>query len=181
MEELERTYLTKEIPQDLLQFPSKVMLDIYLPSTSAHPGLRIRRRGDTLEITKKRPLLEGDTSRQNEQTILLAEDEYQELSSIPGKRVSKVRYFYKQSGTDFEVDVFTGDLQGLVLVDVEFSSSQTRDSFVMPSFCLAEVTQEAFVAGGMLCGKKYSEIEPNLKKFGYKKLSLNNKSLWSGQ
>ena len=43
----------------------------------------------------------------------------------------------------------------------------------MPDFCLADVTQEVFIAGGMLCGKCYKDIEDDLARIGYKKLSVN--------
>ena len=172
MEELERTYLAKELPKGLSAFPAKEMLDIYLPSTAAHPDLRIRKRGDTLEMTKKQPIVAGDSSRQLEQTIPLTKAEYDELSSLRGKRVAKTRYYYREDGVDFEVDVFHGGLEGLVLVDVEFSSIAAKDAFSMPPFCLAEVTQEKFLAGGMLCGKTYADIQTDLARFGYKKLAL---------
>ncbi|MEK6905851.1 MAG: hypothetical protein AABX24_05615 [Nanoarchaeota archaeon] len=42
----------------------------------------------------------------------------------------------------------------------------------MPNFCLAEVTQEDFIAGGMICGKTYEDIEDDLRKFKYNKLFL---------
>lgn len=173
MEELERTYLAKGLPKDLVNFPSKEMLDIYLPSTSDHPKLRIRRRGDVFEITKKSPVVEGDASRQIEQTIPLLREEYEELCLVPGMRVAKTRYLYKENGVDFEVDVFGDELAGLVLVDVEFTSVEEKNAFSIPSFCLAEVTQEQFTAGGKLCGKNYSDIESDLNRFGYKKLSLS--------
>ena len=40
----------------------------------------------------------------------------------------------------------------------------------MPDFCLADVTQEEFVAGGALCGKKYPDIEQKLAAFGYSRI-----------
>jgi len=43
--------------------------------------------------------------------------------------------------------VFEGALAGLVLIDVEFTDEATKEAFVAPSFCLANVTQESFVAG----------------------------------
>lgn len=43
-------------------------------------------------------------------------------------------------------------------------------SFQMPDFCLCEVTQEEFIAGGMLCGKRYTDIEADLERFGYKRI-----------
>src|SRR3990167_11404878 len=111
MEELERTYLAKKIPPKLRTFPSKKMLDIYLPSTSIHPGLRVRKQGNIYQITKKRPISKGDASHQMEETILLSSNEYKELSSLDGKRIVKTRYYYKQGKTNFEIDVFHGDLE----------------------------------------------------------------------
>lgn len=67
------------------------------------------------------------------------------------------------------MDVFQDDLEGLVVIDFEFSSLEEKDRFQMPDFCLVDVTQEDFIAGGMLCGKTYKEIEENLNKFNYTK------------
>ncbi len=58
------------------------------------------------------------------------------------------------------------------MVDFEFKNLKEKDAFTMPDFCLAEVTQEEFTAGGMLCGKDFADIEENLEKFNYKKLFL---------
>jgi CYTH domain-containing protein len=173
MEELERTYLLKEFPPGFNESSSKEMLDIYIPSSSDHPHLRIRKWGEKCEITNKQPVVEGNSSRQHELTIPLTEDEYNELATVPGKRVEKTRYFYKESGHTFEIDVFKGKLAGLVLVDIEFKSVEEMDSFQTPSWCLAEVTQEKFIAGGMLCGKSYTDIDAELTGYGYTKHVLN--------
>ena len=172
MEELERTFLAKELPEGLLTAPSKELLDIYVPSTSEHPNLRIRKLGEKYEITKKYPVVEGDSSRQLEMTVPLTAEEFAELGTIKGKQVLKTRYYYKRDGVDYEIDVFRGDLEGLVLVDVEFLSVEAKDVFLAPEFCLVDVTQEKFVAGGMLCGKTYDDIAEKLGTFGYNKLSV---------
>jgi len=69
-----------------------------------------------------------------------------------------------------EVDIFEGTLQGLVMIDFEFDSEENKHAFVIPDFCLADVTQEEWVAGGMLAGKSYEDIEKKLKRFGYQKI-----------
>ncbi|MEK7507663.1 MAG: hypothetical protein AAB602_01090 [Patescibacteria group bacterium] len=171
MEEIELTYLARRLPEDLSSFPSKEMVDIYIPATSDHPVLRIRKRGDVCEITKKSPITDGDASVQKEETIPLTTEEYKEFSALPGKWLAKTRYFYKHGGVDFEIDVLKESLEGLVVVDVEFSSVADKDKFPMPDFCLAEITQETFIAGGMLAGKTYADIEGSLKKFGYQKIT----------
>jgi CYTH domain-containing protein len=172
MEELELTFLAKELPSGLKRSPKKEMLDIYLPSTSKHPTLRVRKCGDRLEITKKEPIDKGDRSRQLETTIPLRKDEYRELALLKGKRVEKVRHYYKVGKTTYEVDVFKGALAGLIVVDVEFKTIAEKKKFKAPAWCGADVTQEHFIAGGMLCGKKYKDIEKSLARFGYKKLKI---------
>lgn len=172
MEEFERTYLLKELPSGFEGTRSEEMLDIYIPSSAKHPVLRIRKAGEKYEITKKEPLKSGDASHQIEITIPLTKAEYAELGRLSGKRVQKTRFTYQENKVRYEIDVFRGDLEGLVLVDVEFSSLEEEDAFVSPAWCLAEVTQEKFLAGGMVCGKKYSDIEIELQRFNYKRLEV---------
>lgn len=170
MIELEKTYLAKFVPKDLANCDHSEMLDVYLPVASLHPHLRLRKRGNILEMTKKTLVNQNDSSSQLEQTIKLAQDEFDALVQVDGKRVRKVRHYLKQDGRTMEIDVFQDALAGLVLVDVEFDSVEEKDNFQMPDFCLVEVTQENFLAGGMLCGKSYSDIEADLNRFGYSKL-----------
>lgn len=170
MIEIEKTYLVKYLPEKLFDCHKKEIIDIYIPKEINHPKLRLRKNGDKYEMTKKSLTQEGDASHQNEETIVLEKNEFDALSEIQGKRVSKMRYYYPYNGNMAEVDVFNSDLAGLVLVDFEFSSLEERDVFEMPDFCLVEVTQEEFIAGGMLCGKSYVDIEKELESFKYVKL-----------
>ncbi len=171
MEEFELTYLPKkELMSKLSGVSYKEMLDIYIPAASAHPTLRIRKSGNKYEMTKKEPIQEGDASHQLETTIPLTPEEFSDLSLLPGKRVAKNRYLYTEGAYTYEVDVFQGSLEGLVLVDIEFGSNDAKSKFVPPSWVLKEVTQEHFIAGGMLCGKSYKEIEEKLIALGYTRI-----------
>lgn len=166
-EEFELTYLANNLPKEVYSSRSKEIIDIYLPVDESHPILRIRKSGDTYEITKKHPISEGDASHQIEHTIKLTAHEYKDLEKLEGKRIVKVRYYYNYNGKEFEVDVFKEKLEGLILVDAEFKSRQEKDSFAAPDWILADVTQENFIAGGQLAGKSFSDIEDKLKKFNY--------------
>lgn len=168
--EIERTFLVKALPPDLQKYPHKILLDIYIPSTSRHPSLRLRQKGESYEMTKKYWLDENDHSEQKEVTIPLSEEEFAELSAIKGKHVKKLRYYYPYNGLTAEIDVFQDDLAGLVVADFEFASTEDKLAFTMPDWCLVDVTQEEFVAGGMLCGKSYTDIEKDLQSFGYDKI-----------
>ena len=167
MEEIELTYLPKGLPDGVTRSFSKELLDIYLPAGADHPTLRVRRSGNTFEITKKQPVQEGDASHQIETTIPLTAEEFADLEKLEGKRVYKTRYYYMENGVDYEVDVFQDALAGLVLVDIEFKTLAEKASFVVPDWLLVEVTQEKFIAGGMLCGKSYGDIEGRLQALGY--------------
>ncbi len=173
MIELEKTYLAKNLPEGLENCQSKEIIDIYLPKSAVHPVLRIRKNGDKYEMTKKQPLDQQDRSCQKEQTINLTKAEFDELAKIDGKRVHKIRYYYEVSGNIAEIGVFQKDLKGLVVIDFEFKTESEKDSFKPPDFCLADVTQEDFIAGGMICGKTYKNLESKLKKLNYKKLFLS--------
>ncbi len=175
MIELEKTYLAKFIPDGLENCKYKEIIDVYIPKESAHPSLRLRKNGDHFEMTKKEPIKEGDASQQQEQTIILTEQEFIALNKqVEGKRLRKIRYQLQYKNNTAEVDVFQDALAGLVLVDFEFKSNRDKNNFQMPGFCLADVTQEKFIAGGMLCGKSYEDIENNLARFGYKKLIIKS-------
>lgn len=162
MMEYEKTYLAKGLPEDLDDHESYVMVDVYFPKDSKHPVLRLRRKGNSYELTKKEPVGD-DKSHQEEHTIPLTKEEFDALAQVDGKRLEKRRYLYD----DMEIDVFEGDLKGLVLVDKEFGSMEELNDFTMPDFCLADVSQEEFIAGGMLCGKRYEDIAGDLERFGY--------------
>ena len=174
--ELERTFLVRKIPKDLEKCESVEIFDIYIPQANEHPILRIRRKGDVFEMTKKAPVTGNDSSEQKEETIPLSEKEFSELSTLEGKRLKKIRYYYIVGNRKADIDVFLDGLDGLVLVDFEFNSIEEKNRFVMPDFCLADVTQEKSVAGGILAGKKYSDIQSFLDKYSYKKAKIP----WSG-
>jgi CYTH domain-containing protein len=114
----------------------------------------------------------GDVSKQLETTIKITTTEFDSLSSVTCRKVEKTRYFYKYNELTAEFDVFEGDLQGLVLVDFEFESEPEKASFAMPDFCLAEITQETFIAGGVLAGKNFNDVQAELARFSYQKLHL---------
>ena len=154
--ELEKTYLAKYLPEGSLEGKSKEIMDLYIPKNSPHSKLRIRKN--------------GDVSSQQEFTIPLSSEEFEVLSWLEGKRIRKIRYYYVFEWHQAEIDVFQDELEWLVLVDFEFSSEEEKQAFRMPDFCLVDITEEEFIAGWMLCGKKYSDIEDELKTFGYEKM-----------
>lgn len=170
MIELEKTYLPKYLPDNLGECKSKKIIDRYFPAEAEHPTLRLRMDGEKFTLTKKYPVKDGDASVQIEEIIALNKKEAEIFENIEAKTLAKTRYYYPYNELSLEIDVFHEDLSGLILVDVEFKTEDDKERFSMPEFCLADVTQETVIAGGMLCGKKYNDIEAILDKHGYKKI-----------
>ena len=69
-----------------------------------------------------------------------------------------------------EVDILVDRLKGLVLMDFEFNTVEEKSAFKMPGVALVDVTQEDFIAGGLLAGKTYNDIVLELKRFNYKQI-----------
>lgn len=168
--ELELTYLAKELPAGLADCPSKLIVDVYYPPSAEHPHLRLRQNGDKYQLTNKVITSGTDSSNMTEETVHLTPDQFKALVKAPGKRVAKRRYMLNYQGQVAEVDVFQEDLSGLVIIDFEFGSRQLQTAFKMPDFCLADITQDKLMAGGMLAGKSYANIAQHLTKYGYKPL-----------
>ena len=168
MIELEKTYLAKYLP-DLSRLKSMHLQDFYIPVTSSHPKLRIRKKGHEYEMTKK-VMMDNNPEKHYEHTIPLSLSEFNGLVCVPSKSVEKTRYFYSYNKHTYEIDVFEKDLKGLVTVDVEFLHEKDIKRFTPPPFCLIDVSSETFIAGGMLCGKSYEDIITYLNKLNYRKI-----------
>lgn len=164
MIELEKTFLAKYVPEGVKR--KHEIVDIYLPKAREHPVLRLRKKDDEYLLVKKKHV-DKDVSEQKEETINLSEEEYNELAKLEGKRLRKIRYTYYVNGRVADIDVFKDKLEGLILVDFEFDNKEDKENFTTPDFCLKDVTDEKFIAGGMLCGKSYEDIRPELEKHGY--------------
>jgi CYTH domain-containing protein len=119
---------------------------------------------------KKNPVSKGDFSEHIEDSINLEKKEYEALYACSNKRVSKNRYKVEINGYVAEVDVFTGDMTGLVLIDFEFKNREEHDKFKTPDCCLVDVTQELTIRGGQLAGQKYEDIEDWLTAKGYREV-----------
>jgi CYTH domain-containing protein len=173
--ELEKTYVARSLPEGILSARSEIISDFYINTTEdiIHPVMRLRRRGNRYELTKKQPIEGTDSSAQTEHTIPLSEAEYLVLkNNVPGRYSSKRRYYMEIEGASAEVDIYEGELTGLVVIDFEFSSKTALQNFSMPKVCLADVTQDIFMAGGMLAGKTYDDLRLVLDKYGYKPLKV---------
>ncbi len=162
MIEIEKTFLVKDIPFDLSPFLSEIIHQGYISSTPS--PLRIRQKGSKFELTKKIPLKEGDFSSAEEININLTQYEFDKLWPLVEKSLEKIRYRIPLANNlTAELDVYQGNLKGLMFVEVEFSSETEMNHFTPPDWFGTDITQEKFSANSFLAGKSFEEVKPLIK------------------
>ncbi|MGI8838267.1 MAG: hypothetical protein ACR2H4_16760 [Pyrinomonadaceae bacterium] len=165
--ERERRYLLQNLPEGLTRAdPHLQITDNYITGTR----LRIRKVRDprtnkwTLKFTKKFAPNPADFSRTIITNIYLNALEAETLAVFDANEIRKNRYSFAFEGRKFSVDMFLGDLFGLVLAETSFETDEELDSFVKPAFVLAEVTNNQIFTGGELCQLTFADVREEIIK-----------------
>lgn len=160
--EIERKYLLKRLPENLDDYPVKIIEQGYL---NTEPVVRVRRANDKYILTIKGRGLMART----EYNIELDEDSYNHLiKKSDGNIISKKRYIIPlenpcfgeksdiQGSSDsqpdssahisapltIELDVFEPPFAPLIMAEVEFPDIETANAFVAPEWFGEEVTND---------------------------------------
>lgn len=145
---------------------SKTLEDKYLRGTQLR--LRIMKNSDSdrqiIKLTKKSE--SNSPFYQTISRILLSLDEYSLFNSLEGERLNKVRYYHLYLGRIFSIDVFEGELSGLILCETEAENLENLMSAEPPAYARYEVTTDPFFKGGNLCRTTHTELERKLSTFG---------------
>lgn len=83
--------------------------------------------------------------------ILLSPVEYELFYAMEGNELKKTRYYHHFAGRVFSIDVFEGELEGLVLCETEANSLEALMEAKPPEYAKQEVTEDIFFTGGNLC------------------------------
>lgn len=97
--------------------------------------------------------------------ILLSPAEYQMLESLPGDCLKKTRFYQTYRGRLFSIDVFDGELEGLVLCETEAAGFDDLMSAEAPPYATREVTSDPFFEGGNLCRTTRADLIRKLSSF----------------
>jgi CYTH domain-containing protein len=144
---------------------SKTFEDLYL-----RPGrlrLRILTDSDTgrrlIKLNKK---FDSDSPYFRKiSRILLSPEEHELFATLPGDRLEKTRHYHLDRGRVFSIDVFTGELDGLVLCETEADGLEELLSIQPPAYASHEVTKDPFFTGGNLCRTSRAELLRKLAAF----------------
>ena len=142
--EIERKWLVRpeEIPYDLSRLPA---LEIEQAYVSFSPVVRIRRinGGERHVLTVKRPTEFGGLANDEGEKEIDAELYAFLLSNASGNIIRKTRYLHAlPNGLTEEIDVFSGALQGLAYLEIEFPDVAAAESYPTPGWVLKDVTRD---------------------------------------
>lgn len=165
--ERERRFLLKDLPEGLTRAdPHLQITDNYITGTR----LRLRKVREprtnkwTVKLTQKYLPDESNGARALITNTYLNAVEAETLAVFEANEVRKNRYRFEYEGRQVSVDMFLGELFGLVLAEVSFDSDEELESFRLPSFALAEVTNNELFRGGTLSQTTFAELRPEIVK-----------------
>lgn len=136
--EIERAFLVERLPRDLVLGPGQRLRQGYL-AEEAGVQVRIRLTDTAATLTVK----SGGGLVRTEVELAVGTDDAEALWELTvGRRIDKVRHRLEVAGGTAEVDVYAGELDGLVRVEVEFASQEAAEAFAPPDWFGREVTDD---------------------------------------
>jgi len=173
--ERERRYLLADLPEGLTRADHHLQItDNYITGTR----LRIRKVRDprtnkwVVKFTQKFAANPADLSRTLITNTYLNATEADTLAIFEANEIRKNRYPFEFAGRQFSVDMFLGDLFGLVLAEVDFETDEELDAFAEPPFALADVTNNEIFSGGKLSQLTFADIRNEIERSGLIKSNI---------
>lgn len=167
--ERERRYLLNDLPKIMSRIDYHLQItDNYITGTR----LRIRKVRDPntnkwiVKFTQKFAPDPADLSRTIITNIYLNAIEAETLSVFEANEIRKNRYPFPFAGREFSIDMFLGELFGLVMAEVSFETDEELDNFPMPPFAIADVTNNEIFSGGKLSELTLEDIRKELVQSG---------------
>ncbi len=140
MKEIERKFLLSQMPDIPLQSTVPVRQG-YITESEDSVEVRLRQKGDRFFMTVKK----GQGLVREEGEIGIAPEDFNRLWPMTrGRRVEKTRSRSDLgNGLIAEIDVFSGDLEGLMLCEVEFKDKDQAEQFSPPKWFGTDVTRDS--------------------------------------
>lgn len=150
-EEIEKKWLIKvsDIPYDLTEADKYEIVQTYL---NFSPEIRIRNINNMEYVltTKCDTAIKGLVREEHE--YLITKEEYDNLLiKKEGNTIYKTRYrFINEDGIEMEIDIFSGELEGLAYLEVEFIDIESAEKYQVPSWVIKDVTTDLSYKNGYL-------------------------------
>lgn len=140
--EIERKFLVKQLPEQLESYPHSRFTQSYI---SRMPVIRLRKIEKEAETAYVLTVKSAGLTVRQEFELPLQEAEYERLfQKVEGRVLQKVRYRIPlEDGYTAELDRFEGELEGLLLVEVEFPNEESMKAFAPPYWFGEDVSDSA--------------------------------------
>ena len=150
--EIERKFLVKNLDFIKSSFDNNRIEQGYLNSNKDR-AVRVRVKNNQGFLTIKGASDQSGTTRFEWEKEISIDEANQLLAICEPGAIRKTRYMVKVNQHTFEVDVFDGDNQGLIIAEVELSSE--NESFEKPDWLGQEVTGEVKYYNSQLSKNPY--------------------------
>jgi CYTH domain-containing protein/CHAD domain-containing protein len=158
--EIERKFLVRDPPPDLGGCASDRIEQGYVALDGNAVEVRVRRRGGRATLTVK----QGSGHARLEEEIELGRARFERLWELTeGRRLEKVRHLVPVGDATVELDVYGGELAGLVVAEVEFDSESESDAFRPPDWLGEEVTGDTRYANRTLACDGWPKAPPEFR------------------
>ena len=164
--ERQRRYLLSGLPEGVsLRDEHAQITDNYITNTR----LRLRKSrwvptGEwSLKLSQKQTPDPPDFGRALLTTLYLNRAEYEALSIFEANELRKNRYYLRHEGRLCSINVYLGDLRGLILAEIDFEDDAEMDAFPKPPFALLDVTRDELFTGARLVELTAEEIRRELE------------------
>ena len=149
--EIEKKFLVKSLPADLESFPCHHITQGYL---CRRPAVRVRREDDVYYLTYKGLRTPGVLAQEEYNLALTKEACDHLMEKADGAVIRKKRYVIPllegEGDLKAELDIFEGEFEGLIMVEVEFDSEERAARFVSPDWFGNEVTADMHYSNAWL-------------------------------
>jgi CYTH domain-containing protein len=136
--EIERKFVLDEAPEVIRRSGGQPIRQGYV-AVDDQVEVRLREAGAAFSLTVK----VGRGLARAEHEIELTQDQFASLwSAASGRQLEKVRFRVDVPGGVAEIDVYGGDLEGMVTAEVEFESLEAARAFAPPRWFGVEVTDD---------------------------------------
>jgi adenylate cyclase len=133
--EVERKFLVSERPE--LDDADSEEIDQGYLAVGEDGEVRLRRKGERRLLTAKM----GVGLSREEAEVELDREAFERLWPLTeGRRLHKRRHVLPHEGLEIEVDVYAGELEGLVIAEIEFGSEEEARAFEPPDWLDEDVT-----------------------------------------
>jgi CYTH domain-containing protein len=141
--EIERKFLVPTLPEDLEKYDNTTIRQGYVAVAEDGAEMRIRAMSAKYTVTVKSQSPGNQTGMSRvEYEMPIPRSLFAKLwEQTEGNKIEKVRFYIPHNEHTIELDIYFGELEGLITAEVEFETEAAANSFVPPSWIGEDITK----------------------------------------